>query len=91
MFTEKTSVADWPNNMEIKVLFFGVLAEVTKTGFRYYTNIKSFNDLKLRIEDEFPGTVHYNYRIAVNKELASADPVLKDGDEVAFMPPFEGG
>lgn len=77
--------------MEIRVLFFGVMAEVTKTSFRFYSNIKSFDDLKLRIEDEFPETVHYNYRIAVNKEIVNTDPVLHDGDEVAFMPPFAGG
>ncbi len=77
--------------MEIQVLFFGVLAEITKTNFRHYSNIRSFDDLKLRIADEFPETVHYNYRISVNKELVSDHPVLKDGDEVAFLPPFAGG
>ena len=77
--------------MEIKVLFFGVLAEVAKTGFKHYRNIASFSDLRLRIEDEFPEMVHYNYRISVNNELLNSDPVLKDGDEVAFMPPFAGG
>ncbi len=77
--------------MEITVLFFGVLAEVTRTSFRHYSNIKSYDDLKLKIEDEFPETIHYNYRIAVNNELINTDPVLKDGDEVAFLPPFAGG
>ncbi len=77
--------------MEITVLFFGVLAEVTKTTFRHYTNVSSFKDLILKIEDEFPETVHYNYRIAVNKEMANDDPVIRDGDEIAFLPPFAGG
>jgi molybdopterin synthase sulfur carrier subunit len=77
--------------MEIKVLFFGVRAEVTKTGFRHYSNVRSFEDLILKIEDEFPETVHYNYRIAVNKELIDDDPIVRDGDEVAFLPPFAGG
>jgi molybdopterin converting factor small subunit len=77
--------------MEITVLFFGVLAEVTKTGFRHYNNIRSFEDLKLRIEDEFPEIVHYNYRIAINNEMISEDPLIRNGDEVAFLPPFAGG
>jgi molybdopterin converting factor small subunit len=77
--------------MEISVLFFGVLAEVTKTSFRHYSNVRSFDDLKLRIEDEFPEMVHYNYRIAVNKEMLSDVPILNDGDEIAFLPPFAGG
>jgi molybdopterin converting factor small subunit len=77
--------------MEISVLFFGVLAEVTKTSFRHYSNVRSFDDLKLRIKDEFPEMVHYNYRIAVNKEMVSDVPILNDGDEIAFLPPFAGG
>ena len=29
--------------------------------------------------------------VAVNREYASADTVLSDGDEVAFIPPVAGG
>jgi molybdopterin synthase sulfur carrier subunit len=32
-----------------------------------------------------------NLRCAVNQEMASADTVLKAGDEVAFFPPVTGG
>jgi molybdopterin converting factor small subunit len=77
--------------MEINVLFFGVLAEVTKTNFRHYNNVRSFGDLRLRIEDEFPEIVHYNYLISVNNEIINDEPKIKAGDEVALMPPFAGG
>ena len=30
-------------------------------------------------------------RVAVNAEFADADTALKDGDEVAWMPPMSGG
>ena len=30
-------------------------------------------------------------RIALNKKYTAADKVLKDGDEVAFIPPVQGG
>lgn len=77
--------------MEVKVLFFGVLAEVTQTMFRHYRNIASFDDLLHRIYDEFPEIVHYDYRIAVNNEISDTVQELKDQDEVTFMPPFAGG
>ena len=77
--------------MEINVLFFGVLAEVAQTGFKHYRNVNSFGDLKLKIEDDFPEIVHYNYRISVNNEIINNDPVLNDGDKVALLPPFTGG
>ena len=77
--------------MEVKVLFFGVLAEVTGTNFKHFRNVKSIGDLKLRIQDDFSEVVHYNYRISLNNEIINNDPKLKDGDEVALMPPFAGG
>lgn len=77
--------------MEVKVLFFGVLAEVTGTNFKNFRDVKSIGDLKLRIQDDFPEVVHYNYRISLNNEIINNDPKLKDGDEVALMPPFAGG
>lgn len=77
--------------MEVKVLFFGVLAEVTGTNFKNFRDVKSIGDLKLRIQDDFPEVVHYNYRISLNNEIINNDPKLKEGDEVALMPPFAGG
>lgn len=29
--------------------------------------------------------------ISVNQEMASVDTIIRDGDEVAFLPPFSGG
>jgi molybdopterin synthase sulfur carrier subunit len=31
------------------------------------------------------------YRAAVNQDIAGADTLVKDGDEVAFFPPVTGG
>ncbi len=77
--------------MEINVLFFGVLTEVTGTHRKHYRGIRSFSDLKYRIRDDFPGIENYNFRIAVNNRIVNEDPVLNDNDEVAYMPPFTGG
>jgi sulfur-carrier protein len=77
--------------MKVTVLFFGVLTEVTGSSLKIYEEVKTLEHLKMRIADDHPETVHYSYRIAVNNELADADMPLKDGDEVAFLPPFAGG
>ena len=58
-------------------IFFGVLAEVTGIHRKHYRDIKSFDDLKHRIEDDFPEIVHYNFRIAVNNEIINEDPVAQ--------------
>jgi len=77
--------------MEIKVLFFGVLTEITGTNCKHYQDIKSLGELKIRIQDDFPEIVHYNYLVSLNSEIISSDLIINDGDEVAFMPPFAGG
>ncbi|MBI5008715.1 MAG: MoaD/ThiS family protein [Bacteroidia bacterium] len=77
--------------MEIKVLFFGVLAEVTGTAFKNYTDVGLISDLKHRISDDFPEVVHYNFRIALNNKIIEGEEKLKAGDEVAYLPPFAGG
>jgi molybdopterin converting factor small subunit len=77
--------------MKVKVLFFGVLSEVTGTGLEYYEDVKSIEHLKQRTADDFPEIVHYNFRISLNNELINDDSNFSDGDEVAFLPPFAGG
>jgi molybdopterin synthase sulfur carrier subunit len=77
--------------MKITVLFFGVLTEVTGSALKVYEDVKSLEHLKMRIADDYPETIHYSFRMAVNNEIADSDLPLKDGDEVAFLPPFAGG
>jgi molybdopterin converting factor subunit 1 len=77
--------------MEIKVLFFGVLAEVAGTSFKHYSEVSTLGDLRHRIADDYPEIVHYNFRIAHNNEIIDGEASLKAGDEVAFLPPFAGG
>ena len=77
--------------MEVKVLFFGVLTDVAGTNIKTYRDVKSIGDLKLRIQDDFPEVVHYNFRVSLNNVLLENEPELKDGDEVALLPPFAGG
>lgn len=77
--------------MQVKVLFFGVLAELADTVMKHYREVKSVSDLRLRLEDDFPEIAHYNFRISLNNEIVDNDPLLNDGDEVALLPPFAGG
>ena len=77
--------------MEIKVLFFGVIADVTGISFKTYTGVKSIGDLRLRIEDEYPEIIHYHFRVSHNRYISGKDIILRNGDEVALLPPFAGG
>ena len=74
--------------MKISVSFFGILSELTQTNFKHYNNVESLNDLRLRIEDDFPGISNYEYRILINSEIPGKDYILVDGDEVTLVPPL---
>jgi len=56
-----------------------------------YSEVKTVGDLKLRIYDDFPEVIHYNFRISLNNEIINNDSNLNNGDEIALMPPFAGG
>jgi molybdopterin converting factor small subunit len=77
--------------MEVKVLFFGVLAEVSGTSIKHYKNVRSLADLKFRIQDDFPEMFHYNLRYSLNNTITYDEPLLKAGDEIALLPPIAGG
>jgi molybdopterin synthase sulfur carrier subunit len=77
--------------MKVKVLFFGVLSEIAGTGIKVYNEVKSTEHLKLRVTDDFPEIIHYKFKLSLNNEIINCDTNLKNGDEVAFLPPFAGG
>lgn len=77
--------------MEVKVMFYGVAADVAGLRIKTYNGVKSFGDLKLRIFDDFPELVHYNFRFCHNKVLMNDEPIITDGDEISLLPPFYGG
>jgi molybdopterin synthase sulfur carrier subunit len=77
--------------MQVKVLFFGVLTDVTGTVVRHYNEVASTDELIFMIETDFPAIAHYTYRIARNNEFITGNVLLSNGDEIAIMPPFAGG
>jgi molybdopterin synthase sulfur carrier subunit len=43
------------------------------------------------LELRFPALKGLSYKISLNRELGRSDSQLKQGDEVALLPPFAGG
>ena len=48
-------------------------------------------DLRRMLEQEFPAFASLPTAQAVNRDYAEGSQVLRDGDEVAFIPPISGG
>ena len=81
--------------MKVDVLFFGLAHDLT--GFeREQVEIgkgERLGDLRRRYEDRFPRLREFSGSLlaAVNLEIADPSQVLREGDEVAFLPPVSGG
>ncbi|MGH9794183.1 MAG: MoaD/ThiS family protein [Candidatus Acidiferrales bacterium] len=81
--------------MRVRVLFFGRLREVAgcaedwaevAAGARVEDVFAQYAKATPRV-GEFRGSL----AASVNEEYAGWDAALKDGDEVAFLPPVSGG
>jgi molybdopterin synthase catalytic subunit len=81
--------------MRVKVLFFGLAHDLT--GFDHeQVDImpgETVADLQTRYESRFPRLREApgSLLAAVNQEVADRSQILRDGDEVAFLPPVSGG
>lgn len=77
--------------MTVRVLFFGVLAERAGAAEKRYEAVTDTGSLEARIAEEIEGLQEYSYMISVNRQAIKGNTPLRDGDEVAFLPPFAGG
>ena len=77
--------------MTIKILFFGILTDITKTDNMELENINSISKLKEKLFSDFPELKTQNFQISVNKKFVKADLKLNSNDEIALLPPFTGG
>lgn len=81
----------------ITVKFFAMLRNLAGTEVVEYEADGgiSIEDLKERVKGDFPKLSDIidarSVFISINQEFAERGAVVRDGDEVAFLPPFSGG
>ena len=75
----------------MKILFFGQLSDITGETIKIVANSSDINSLQESLYNEFPTLKNATFRVAVNNKIVNENVVLKDTDEIAFLPPFAGG
>ncbi|CUS96774.1 molybdopterin converting factor subunit 1 [Candidatus Chrysopegis kryptomonas] len=75
----------------MKVLFFGRLKESIGLDQVEVQGVKSVNELKRYLNENFPILGKEIFAIAVNYKIINDDASLKEEDEVALIPPIAGG
>lgn len=79
--------------MTITIKYFGVIAEETgrnKEIVELNSQESDVDSLKRRCFSKYSLSDTESIQVAVNQSLEDTGP-LKNGDEVAFLPPFSGG
>src|SRR5512134_2285595 len=81
--------------MRVRVLLFAGLREALghKELYVELCDDASLAELMAQLSAEHPGVAAYRGRLAIslNAEPARLEAVLRDGDEVALLPPVSGG
>ena len=81
----------------ITVKFFASLREIAekeeeKIEVQSFISMDQLSDIISKTYPKMADIIRNNkIMISVNQEMADADTVIHDGDEVAFLPPFSGG
>ncbi|MFL6562028.1 MAG: molybdopterin converting factor subunit 1 [Bacillus sp. (in: firmicutes)] len=75
-----------------KVLFFAHLRDAVGEEFlRIDADGKTVAELKAEVSAKYNLPKMDTVMTAVNEEFAANDEVIRDGDEIAFIPPVSGG
>ncbi len=80
--------------MVVKILFFGILSGKTgtkETTIEVSEGCVPLSDIIAELKTRFPELPDGPFIYAVNEEQVQTSHTIKDGDEVAIMPPFAGG
>jgi molybdopterin synthase sulfur carrier subunit len=75
----------------MKLLLFGMLAEDIGSAEIQISMTDNVKMLREILMEQYPVLANRQYIIAVNQQKADEDIMLKEGDEIALIPPFAGG
>ncbi len=74
----------------VNVLLFGRLAEICGQS-SFFFDMADTDTINEKLRNDFPELQQLSFAVAVNQILISRNTALKNGDEVALMPPYSGG
>ncbi len=79
--------------MEVKLYYFGMIAEVVHKDYEILTITApiEIKELKKLLTHRYPILNNKKYRIAVNQSLTHKNQMIYKNDEIALLPPFAGG
>ncbi len=77
--------------MQITILFFGQLTEITGETSLQMQDVADTDALAIILNKKFTGLASLKYAIAVDKKVITSNTILTQNCTVALLPPFSGG
>lgn len=77
--------------MQVTVLFFGQLKDITGGSGILLENISDTDQLLDSLKKTYPGLSAAKFIIAVDKKITDENMILENGSTVALLPPYSGG
>jgi molybdopterin converting factor small subunit len=76
--------------MAVKIQLFGQLKQITGVP-ELTTDAGDTDELVKEIATRFPLLENLTYLIAVDRTIVQTNTFIKEGQEVALLPPYSGG
>jgi molybdopterin synthase sulfur carrier subunit len=76
--------------MAVKIQLYGQLKQVTGLS-ELMSEAADTDGLMNEISARFPSLENLNYIIAVDRNIVQANTTIKEGQELALLPPYSGG
>jgi len=75
----------------MKILYFGVLSEITGKSEENIDFSGTISKLQNKLSEMYPEFIRQRFQISINQEIVDEKQVVNPGDEIALLPPFTGG
>lgn len=77
--------------MQINVIIFGQIADITGASSLTVENVADTGQLVERLTAAYPALSNAKYAIAVDKKIIKENTPLNNDNTIALLPPFSGG
>jgi molybdopterin synthase sulfur carrier subunit len=77
--------------MQLKIKYFGLLAEVTNCQEEYVnSSLSTVKDLLDLLNKKYPELKEKDFQVAQNNSIVALETIINN-TEIALLPPFSGG
>ena len=77
--------------MQVHIMFFGQLTDITGTQELVLQDIYDTNTLQETLHELYPALANAKYAIAMNKKTIQGNSMFSGDTTIALLPPFSGG